>query len=157
MISDQFGPYTTPYTNYDSHMLNQSVNIINQSIASGNPVAPGYLLATLQAFNATTSYRPNDVPVLTQPSPTPRGDGGSTGLAMSVVNNTSLTHSHLETDDFRIILYAITGCVSALFCVVIISGVCIFPLYTRRIHHDVICIECRRFVLYVIPNGTDPD
>jgi hypothetical protein len=30
--------------------------------------------------------------------------------------------------DHRIVLYAITGCVSALFCIVIISGVCCIPL-----------------------------
>ncbi|KAG1777716.1 hypothetical protein EV702DRAFT_1222499 [Suillus placidus] len=102
----QGGPTNlTLYGNFDATTLNASGTTINQSIMSGYPTAPGYLLATLQAWNATginstgTSGN-NNGPTS---STTDQGSNKQTGLAM-------------------IILYAITGCVSALFCVVIISG-----------------------------------
>ncbi|KAG0704496.1 hypothetical protein DFH29DRAFT_1037815, partial [Suillus ampliporus] len=93
------------YGNFDATTLNVSEAIINQSIITGYPTAPGYLLATLQAWNATGT--------------------NSTGISS---NNNGSTSSSTDQGDKKdpglamIILYAITGCVSALFCVVIISG-----------------------------------
>lgn len=100
----QGGANSSLYGNFDAATLNASVTTIGQSIMSGYPTVPGYLLATLQAWNATgvnstgTSSNNNS-----STSSTTQGGKKETGLAM-------------------IILYAITGCVSALFCIVIISG-----------------------------------
>ncbi|EGO25282.1 hypothetical protein SERLADRAFT_465174 [Serpula lacrymans var. lacrymans S7.9] len=113
VIEYQFGQSglanETLYEYYDAKRLNESANTVNETIQKNNPVAPGYLFATLQAYNATSaSVGSNNASGDSNNSsaPTTTGSGGSrreTGLAM-------------------IILYAITGCVSALFCVVIISG-----------------------------------
>ncbi|KAG2116946.1 hypothetical protein DEU56DRAFT_839651 [Suillus clintonianus] len=93
------------YENFDASTLNASKTIIDQSISSGYPTAPGYLLATLQAWNATgiNSTGTSDNNNGSNSTTTDQGSKKETGLAM-------------------IILYAITGCVSALFCIVIISG-----------------------------------
>jgi hypothetical protein len=63
-------------------MLNQSANVVNASIQNGIPTAPGYLIATLQAFNATPSDIPDSVNASTQTSNGPV-DSANTGLAMS--------------------------------------------------------------------------
>lgn len=100
-----FGANGTYYGTYNATMLNETASAVNRSIALGSPVAPGMIFATLQSFNATAS--PNngslDVGSTTSSSSNSGSDSQKTGLAM-------------------IILYAITGCVSALFCLVIISG-----------------------------------
>ncbi|KAG1832480.1 hypothetical protein EV424DRAFT_1368917 [Suillus variegatus] len=93
------------YGNFDATTLNASDTTISQSIVSGYPTVPGYLLATLQAWNATG----------TNSTGTTSTDSGSTG-------STTNQGSKKGTGFTMIILYAITGCVSALFCVVIISG-----------------------------------
>ncbi|KAG1766976.1 hypothetical protein EDD22DRAFT_799625, partial [Suillus occidentalis] len=90
------------YGNFDATTLNASATTISQSISLGYPSAPGYLLATLQAWNATGTTGTD-------------GNNGSTG---STTNQDSKTDTGLA----MIVLYAITGCVSALFCIVIISG-----------------------------------
>lgn len=100
----QFGANGTYYGTYNATMLNETASTVNKSIASGSPIAPGLLFATLQAFNATAP--PNNA------SSTPGGSAASTS-----------EHSNSQkTGLAMIILYAITGCVSALFCLVIISG-----------------------------------
>ncbi|KAG1751567.1 uncharacterized protein EDB91DRAFT_1234886 [Suillus paluster] len=101
----QSGPTNTSlYGDFDAATLNASEAIISQSIVLGYPTAPGYLLATLQAWNATGSNSTG--PSINNGSTSPSTDqGGNKG-----------------TDLAMIILYAITGCVSALFCVVIVSG-----------------------------------
>jgi hypothetical protein len=57
MIEYEFGQIGTTnlsiYGDFNATTLNESESNINQSIASGYPVAPGYLVATLQAWNAT--------------------------------------------------------------------------------------------------------
>lgn len=92
------------YGNFDATTLNASATTISQFITSGYPTVPGYLLATLQAWNATGT--------------------NSTGTSSNNGSTSSTTNqgSKKETGLAMIILYAITGCVSALFCVVIISG-----------------------------------
>ncbi|KAG2756125.1 hypothetical protein P692DRAFT_20716007 [Suillus brevipes Sb2] len=92
------------YGNFDATALNASATTINQSIMLGYPTAPGYLLATLRAWNATG----NDS----------TGTDGNNGSTSSTANQNSKTDTGLA----MIVLYAITGCVSALFCIVIISG-----------------------------------
>ncbi|KAF8693139.1 hypothetical protein AX14_002319 [Amanita brunnescens Koide BX004] len=85
-----------PTTLYDPERLNNSGADINSTIAAGYPVSPGYVYAVLNVSDLTNTT--------TTPSVSNNGTGSSgTALAM-------------------IVLYAITGCVSALFCVVIISG-----------------------------------
>jgi len=86
LIEYQFGQVGTSndtYNYYDSQMLNQSFTIVNDSINFGNPVAPGYLLATLQAFNATPSSQPGGGSGNNGASTSSNGDSGNTGLAMS--------------------------------------------------------------------------
>ena len=133
-------------------MLNESFTTIHESLSRGTPVAPGYLIATLQAFNATQSYGPNDGALYTQAAS--GNNSANTGLAMSVFSVPSLSWLN-HCDDVRIILYAITGCVSALFCIVIISGVSV-PLHVME-KARLLTSGYRRFVRYVIPSGTDPE
>lgn len=92
------------YGNFDATTLNASATTISQSIMLGYPTAPGYLLATLQAWNATETNS--------------TGTGGNNGSTSSTTDQ----NSKKDTGLAMIVLYAITGCVSALFCVVIISG-----------------------------------
>ncbi|KAF8973252.1 RING-7 protein [Flammula alnicola] len=106
VIEYQFGQLTPQNQSifaYNSSQLNDSANDIVKSINTGSPVSPGYLLAVLQAYNATdnttTAAANND-----NGTPTP-GSNNSPNTALAMI-----------------ILYAITGCVSALFCIVIISG-----------------------------------
>ncbi|KAJ3539195.1 hypothetical protein NMY22_g4840 [Coprinellus aureogranulatus] len=89
---------------YDSKKLNDSYDAVMDSIAQGYALSPGFLLATMQAFNATVED--------TTPS-TNGGDSHATANENQNSSNTALA---------MIVLYAITGCVSALFCVVIITG-----------------------------------
>jgi hypothetical protein len=106
LIEGQFqrlGPSNiTLYGSYDSQQLNDSAAIVNTTITSNNPVTSGYLFATLTAYNATVVDK-NTNSNGSVDSNSPNGSASNTGLAM-------------------IILYAITGCVSALFIIVIISG-----------------------------------
>ncbi|TFK44720.1 hypothetical protein BDQ12DRAFT_673454 [Crucibulum laeve] len=107
LIEYQFGQLSKTNSSihgYDSQKLNNSAINVNKSIDLGYAVAPDFLYAILQAYNATGSI--ND-------GTTPGGGVGTTNATSSGSPNTALA---------MIILYAITGCVSALFCVVIISG-----------------------------------
>ncbi|KAJ8597519.1 hypothetical protein M405DRAFT_803811 [Rhizopogon salebrosus TDB-379] len=107
MIEYEFGQIGTTnlsiYGDFNATTLNESESNINQSIASGYPVAPGYLVATLQAWNATGT------------DSTGSSNNGST-------SSSGDQSSNKQTGLAMIILYVITGCVSALFCGVIISG-----------------------------------
>ncbi|KAF5386110.1 hypothetical protein D9615_002250 [Tricholomella constricta] len=100
----QFGPMNESiYGVYDSKRLNDSAAMMNTTLQVGTPPAPGYLFAILQAYNATGEI--DD----------PSSSNGST-------NASNPPHKKQNTALAMIILYAITGCVSALFCAVIISG-----------------------------------
>ncbi|TFK21960.1 hypothetical protein FA15DRAFT_54519 [Coprinopsis marcescibilis] len=108
MIEYQFGqlsPQQGNILNYDSKRLNDSHEDISKSIESGKARSEGYLYVVLRAWNATDSLtQANEHGVDTKPPDTDnRSTSQSTNLAM-------------------IVLYVITGCVSALFCVVIITG-----------------------------------
>jgi hypothetical protein len=75
------------YDYYDSQLLNQSFANVNESIATGNPVSQGYLIATLQAYNATVNTTANS----NANQETPSNNGNSnTGLAMSVRDSTTV-------------------------------------------------------------------
>ncbi|KAI6134552.1 hypothetical protein EV401DRAFT_2052946 [Pisolithus croceorrhizus] len=102
---DSFGTNGTYYGTYNSTMLNETASAVNRSIALGSPVTPGMIFATLQSFNATAA--PNN------------GSLNMNGTASTTSNSGSDSQ---KTGLAMIILYAITGCVSALFCLVIISG-----------------------------------
>ncbi|TFY76720.1 hypothetical protein EWM64_g7293 [Hericium alpestre] len=103
----------TVYGTYDPQRLNESQSVINDTLQAGYPTAPGYLWATLAAWNATADPGVNSV------SP---GNGGGNGGGGGGSPKTTLA---------MIILYAITGCVSAMFCVVIITGVGSFHSASR--------------------------
>ncbi|KAH9032202.1 hypothetical protein EDB84DRAFT_1588483 [Lactarius hengduanensis] len=96
---------TNVYGEYNPATLNASQAAINDTLAAGYPTAPGYLWATLAAYNATAPLGINNSPSNSQSTQNGGGTGSSkTTLAM-------------------IILYAITGCIAGLFAVVIITGV----------------------------------
>ncbi|KAI0266996.1 hypothetical protein BC834DRAFT_842719 [Gloeopeniophorella convolvens] len=92
------------YGFYNPALLNASQSAINDTLQAGYPTAPGYMWATLAAYNATAPLNVNGVDA----SDGNQNNGGSgsskTTLAM-------------------VILYAITGCIAGLFAVVIITGV----------------------------------
>ncbi|KAK2463261.1 hypothetical protein APHAL10511_004916 [Amanita phalloides] len=90
---------------YNSQRLNDSETEINATLTAGYPAAPGYLYAVLEAYNATGS-------------PTITGGNITATHTQASSNGTSSPSTALA----MIVLYAITGCVSALFCVVIVSG-----------------------------------
>lgn len=107
LIEYQFGqlaPQNTSLYEYNSQQLNSSATVIQKSVAVGYPVSAGFLYAVLQAYNATGSVT------------SPGNNGGNVGASNN--SNSSSPNTALA----MIILYAITGCVSALFCLVIISG-----------------------------------
>ncbi|KZT42470.1 hypothetical protein SISSUDRAFT_980047 [Sistotremastrum suecicum HHB10207 ss-3] len=105
LIENQFANVNATYANYNSSLLNSSFTDVEDAINGNTTGPPGYLVATLKAANATafpTSSSFGGPDQSASPSPAKKGPP-NTSLAM-------------------IILYAITGCVSALFCVVIITG-----------------------------------
>ncbi|KAG8745202.1 hypothetical protein FRC10_008514 [Ceratobasidium sp. 414] len=104
LIESQFTNVNSTYSSFNSKRLNESylavMDTVNGSASRSQP--PPFLMAALTASNATGSTPNSNT---TYPPPNPGNDDGkpNTGLAM-------------------IVLYAITGCVSVLFCVVILSG-----------------------------------
>ncbi|KAI0246430.1 hypothetical protein BJV78DRAFT_1135186 [Lactifluus subvellereus] len=93
------------YGEYNPATLNNSQSAINQTLFAGYPTAPGYLWATLAAYNATGPLSVN-------------GSGGD-GPSTAGSGGTSSSRTTLA----MVILYAITGCIAGLFAVVIITGV----------------------------------
>ncbi|KAF7964967.1 hypothetical protein HWV62_1302 [Athelia sp. TMB] len=108
LIQYQFGQFGTKnesiYGSFDAAKLNESASIVNQSFTKHQPAAPGYIYATLTAFDATDPNGGGD------------GDGDGDGGSGSTTSSTK------GTSVAMIILYAITGCVSALFVGVIVMG-----------------------------------
>jgi hypothetical protein len=71
------------YAEYNASNLNASQSIVNQTLAVGYPTAPGYLWATLAAYNATAPLGINGSGNANQNPPTASSTGGSkTTLAM---------------------------------------------------------------------------
>ncbi|KAG8901226.1 hypothetical protein FRB99_005467 [Tulasnella sp. 403] len=106
LIESQFQNVNrTEFFWFNATRLNSSANSVNNAIL-GNGVQPGYLIATVKLQNVTD---PSDGLTNTNttngahPAGSDKDKGPNTGLAM-------------------IILYTITGCVSALFCIVVVSG-----------------------------------
>ncbi|KAH9962488.1 hypothetical protein BGW80DRAFT_1174968 [Lactifluus volemus] len=93
------------YGNYNAAILNASRSALDQTIAAGYPTSPGYLLATLDAYNASG---PLNVALNQSMGPLTTGTG---------------TTGSPKTTLAMVILYAITGCIAGLFAVVIITGV----------------------------------
>ncbi|KIY73044.1 hypothetical protein CYLTODRAFT_434414 [Cylindrobasidium torrendii FP15055 ss-10] len=88
---------------YDAKKLDNYSQIMNDTINAGYATQPGYLYATLWAYNATGVSNETDS----------GGNSGGNNGGKKGGSNTALA---------MIVLYAITGCVSALFCVIIITG-----------------------------------
>ncbi|KAI0762124.1 hypothetical protein BD413DRAFT_217414 [Trametes elegans] len=108
LIEDQFHANegnSSKYYWYSPTLLNSSADVIHTAVVNHSVPKPGYLFATLAAWNATDNS--------TDTGSTSSVAGGDSGGNQGKNTNTSLA---------MIILYAITGCVSALFCIVIISG-----------------------------------
>jgi hypothetical protein len=73
------------YGQYNSTTLNASQTAINETLAAGYPTAPGYMWATLVAYNATGSTGINGSGSGTQSSPSASSSGSGnskTTLAM---------------------------------------------------------------------------
>ncbi|KAJ3516843.1 hypothetical protein NLJ89_g871 [Agrocybe chaxingu] len=100
----QLGGQNESIYDYESQQLNNSREDVMRSTSQNYAVSSGYLLAILQAYNSTGG---SSDPVMsgTSSAPAEPGNSGSPNTALAMI-----------------ILYAITGCVSALFCIVIISG-----------------------------------
>jgi hypothetical protein len=105
LIEYQFGQFgqtnETIFGTFNARKLDESAAIINQSLATDNPAAPGYIYATLTAYNATGIGNNTDNPG-TANSQSPSGDSGdspNTGLAMSV--NITLPCFELVTIHFQ--------------------------------------------------------
>jgi hypothetical protein len=112
LIDEQFqrlGSNITRYGSYDSQQLNDSAAVINSTIASHNPIAPGYLFVTLTAFNATGADKySNSNGSVNAASP---GDNGSTtGLAMSVMMNNVISTNLYSIQDHTIRYYWMRVC-----------------------------------------------
>ncbi|KAH9892806.1 hypothetical protein C8Q73DRAFT_699539 [Cubamyces lactineus] len=110
-IEDQFHANDTilsKYYWYSPKLLNESASIIQAAVINGTLKESGYLFAELKAWNAT--------------EPTNTTSTGSDGNVDSEPGAGTQPPKNTNTSLAMIILYAITGCVSALFCVVIISG-----------------------------------
>ena len=78
------------YGSFNAQLLNESFYVINSTLNDGNSTGPGYMFATLRAYNASEA----DVP----PTTTPLDNGGNgnsqqpgkkTSLAMCVVSSFS--------------------------------------------------------------------
>ncbi|KAJ8488673.1 hypothetical protein ONZ45_g13866 [Pleurotus djamor] len=102
LIENQFSIQTFKF--YDSQQMNDSAVVITESVNSRVARTPEYVFSALIAYNSTDPDRD---------SPTPDSSVNQTPTTTATSTSTSLA---------MIILYAITGCVSALFCIVIISG-----------------------------------
>jgi len=104
----QFGPSSETYYGYfNATMLNDAAGVMNNTIAFNYPAAPDFLFATLPAYRAS-------------------GVGISDSELQADANGTDTTSTSANNSDntgvAMIVLYVITGCVSALFCGVIVSG-----------------------------------
>ena len=118
LIQSQFSSVNYNYTRFDPKLLNDSAAAVNASIAlNAHDVSP-FVIASLRAWNATGTEDPNDPASTPTPIPSDRKGTANNGLAMTV-------------------LYVITGFVSALFLIVILTGVSTFmriwpfPTHTR--------------------------
>lgn len=94
---------------------------MSKTIEDGYASSPGFLYATLRAYNATGASNDTSPNTSNGQNGDDEDKGGSnTALAMYAFLRSAVTHVYHSC---RIVLYAITGCVSALFCVIIITGV----------------------------------
>ena len=107
LIQSQFTSVHYNYTYFNPKLLNDSAAAVNASIAlNAHDVSP-FVIASLRAWNATGTEDPNDPASTPTPIPIPNGDNGSS-----------------SSNRFPMIaLYVITGTVSLLFAIVIITGV----------------------------------
>ncbi|KZT28992.1 hypothetical protein NEOLEDRAFT_1154075 [Neolentinus lepideus HHB14362 ss-1] len=111
LIEYQFTTTTvnkTLYGDYNASLLNASAAVINNTMNTGTMNISSYIFAELKAYNATGS---GSIDGSNSGDPSTSSSSGTT--SSNPKSNSSLA---------MIILYAITGCVSALFCVVIITG-----------------------------------
>lgn len=86
LIEYQFGQFGATnesiYGSFDARKLNQSAAAINKSLATDNPVSPGYIYATLTAYNATGTDSNTTTSGTSQSTSGDSGGSTNTGLAM---------------------------------------------------------------------------
>jgi hypothetical protein len=73
---------TTVYGEYNPSTLNSSQAAINETLAAGYPTTPGYLWATLAAYNATV---PLGINASASSQDTPTGVSGGTGSSKTTL------------------------------------------------------------------------
>ncbi|KAG9103469.1 hypothetical protein FRC06_010577 [Ceratobasidium sp. 370] len=106
LIESQFTNVNSTFASFSSKRLNESYLAVMETVngSASRSQTPPFLMAALTASNATGTIPNSNTTGNTPPNSDNNNDGKpNTGLAM-------------------IVLYAITGCVSVLFCVVILSG-----------------------------------
>ncbi|KAF8585940.1 hypothetical protein K439DRAFT_1632199 [Ramaria rubella] len=105
IITSQFSNlHNASFGNFNATQLNDSASSIVESMRTSNITSP-FIVATLRAANSTVNINGTT------------DDNGSSGADTS-----SGQHGNPNTGLAMIILYAITGCVSGLFIIVILSG-----------------------------------
>ncbi|KAI0085162.1 hypothetical protein BDY19DRAFT_458827 [Irpex rosettiformis] len=110
----------TKYRDFNATLLNATASLVNDSLTNPASLKPNYLFAQLIAANATQgpSAGNNSGDTGNANGMDGSGDGSGSGGGGGGGGGDGNGKSSLA----MIILYAITGCVSALFCVVIVSG-----------------------------------
>ncbi|QRV93832.1 4-aminobutyrate aminotransferase [Ceratobasidium sp. AG-Ba] len=107
LIVSQFNYVNETYRDFNAKRLNESFLSVNDTISgsANRSQPPPFLMASVTAYNATSSSPNSNATTTNNNTGSDNNNDGkpNTGLAM-------------------IVLYAITGCVSILFCVVILSG-----------------------------------
>ena len=108
IIQSQYQYINQNYSIFNSGLLNASAEPVKAALArdSTHNTSP-YMVAVLRAYNATMEDPTSTDPVPTAPHPS-QGGGSSQGSSQSLA---------------MIILYVIVSVVSALFVIVILSGV----------------------------------
>ena len=92
-------------------------------MAAGHSLLPGQVYAVVNASNSTSTPTSSVVASATSTPNTNNSSGPSSSTALAMYDLQHYFNILLNHSVNRIVLYAITGCVSALFCVVIVTGV----------------------------------
>lgn len=141
---------TNLYSSYDSERLNN----INSIVVAGYPLPPGEVRAVLDASNSTATPTSSGVVASATSTPNASSNSGGSGSSSTALAMYDLQQHYFNTASNhsinRIVLYAITGCVSALFCVVIVTGVS--PVQFFRVI-GMLSLNARLSELFDIPNA----
>lgn len=113
----------TLYRDFNATTLNATASVINQTINTGIIPSQNYLFATLTTDPSVTSSGGGTDSGNSDPNTATKKNTNLAMCVMFVLFYMSYLTFYLCS---RIVLYVITGAVSILFCVVILSGVGFF-------------------------------